>query len=310
MFERWADEVKNRVTVKAPATTSNLGAGFDCLGLALDLWNTVQVEVGSSGFEVYGEGEDKLDWGPSNLVYRAFRLPFEESGQPVPEVTITCWNRIPLERGLGSSSAALIAGLMAGNHLSGDRLDDKELLRLAADMEGHPDNVAPALLGGLQIVVSSGKQLITAAVPTPDGLKAVAFIPTMPIPTKEARAVLPHHVSLEDAVYNIGRVALLVRALTTGDLAHLSTATEDRLHQPARRTLFPAMGNIFRAALGAGARAAFLSGAGSTVLALTMDKEMTIGYEMADAAAKSGVDGTVKVTRPSKRGAHVVEVDC
>ena len=126
------------------------------------------------------------------------------------------------------------------------------------------------------------------------------------MPTEKARKLLPEKVSREDAVYNIGRVALLVRALSTGDLAHLAVATDDRLHQPARETIFPAMGNIFRAAQGAGALAVFLSGAGSSVLALTTDRELTIGYEMADAAAKSGVDGTIKITRPVSQGAHVV----
>lgn len=295
------------VTVRVPATTSNLGPGFDCLGMALDMWNAVRVEVGRAGFEVYGQGETIIDRGPSNLVRRGFALAFRESGRPVPEAAFTCWNEVPLGRGLGSSSAALVCGLVSGNELCGRPLNVGRLLRLAAEVEGHPDNAAPALLGGFQIVVRDGPDLVTASVPVPDGLRAVAFIPSTVIATKEARAVLPRHVDREDAVYNIGRVALLVRAFATGDLRHLRVATEDRLHQTARQSLFPAMKKIFEAALGAGALAVFLSGSGSTVLALSRDREMTIGYEMADAAAKSGVDGEVKVTAPSSRGAHVAE---
>ena len=298
--------MKTIVTVKVPATTSNMGPGFDCLGMALDIWNSVIVEVGRRGFDVRGEGESELSRGRSNLVYRCFRIPFKESGRRVPSVRITCENGIPLGRGLGSSSAAAVAGLMAGNELCGTPLDADGLLRLAALTEGHPDNVAPALRGGCQIAVDDGDHLITSPVPIPDDLSVVLFVPDVAMPTKQARSVLPKRVARQDAVYNIGRVALLVNAFATGDFTHLAVATQDRLHQPARQAIFPAMSNIFRAALGAGALGAFLSGAGSTVLALTRDQQMTIGYEMADAAAKSGVGGKVVVTRPTDRGAHVV----
>ena len=295
-----------RITVKAPATTGNMGPGFDCLGMAVDIWNSVHVEVDSSGFVVRGEGEGELPLDQSNLVFRCFRLPFLESGQQVPEVSITCENEVPLARGLGSSSAATVAGLVAGNEICGQPLSQEDLLELAAKTEGHPDNVAPALLGGCQIVVQDGPRLVTSTVPIPQELRAVVFVPDMPMPTSEARTILPTRVARSHAVYNIGRVGLLVRALVTGDFTHLAIATDDLLHQPARQTMFPAMKNIFRAALGAGALGVFLSGAGSSVLALAQGKEVTIGYEMAEAASKSGVGGTVKVTRPTSQGAHVV----
>ena len=298
--------VTKGLTVKVPATSGNLGPGFDCLGMALDIWNSVHVEVGEEGFEVAGEGADLLPKGERNLVYKSFRIPFAQTGRPVPEVKITCRNDIPLYRGLGSSSAALVGGLVAGNELCDNPLSQEQLLELAAREEGHPDNVAPALLGGCQIVVQENRRLITSRVPVPEDLRAVLFIPDVPMPTRKARRLLPPEVAREDAIYNMGRVALLVRALAIGDLAHLDTATADRLHQPARQRIFPAMKNIFRAALEAGALGVFLSGAGSSVLALARGRELTIGYEMADAAAKSGVEGTVKVTRPTNLGAHVV----
>ena len=296
----------SRVVVKVPATAANMGPGFDCLGMALDIWNSVEVAVGPSGFSIRGEGEDQLRSGPSNLVYKSFRIPFQESGRPVPDVTIACENRIPLGRGLGSSSAAALGGLVAGNEVCGRPLSQQELLEAAVRKEGHPDNVCPALLGGCQIAVWQGSQLVTSAVPIPDELRAVLFVPDIPMPTQQARSLLSSKVSRQDAVYNIGRAALLVNAFAEGDLAQLAVATEDRLHQPARQALFPAMKNVFRAALNAGALGVFLSGAGSSVLALTKGREMTIGYEMADAAAKSGVGGTFKVTRPTNRGAHVL----
>ena len=296
-----------RVSVMVPATTGNLGPGFDCLGMALDIWNSVHVEVGGSGFVIRGEGVDELPAGPSNLVYKSFRIPFLEAGLQVPEVGITCENGIPLARGLGSSSAAAVAGLVAGNEVCGRPMGREDLLDRAAALEGHPDNVFPALMGGCQIVVRDGSRLLSSPVPVPPEVRAVVFVPEVPMPTEGARSVLPEQVTLQDAVYNIGRVGLLVRAFATGDFTHLAVATQDRLHQPARQAIFPAMKVIFRAAIDAGALGVFLSGAGSSVLALSRGKEMTIGYEMAEAASKAGVGGSVKITRPTEQGAHVVE---
>ena len=295
------------VTVRVPATSANMGPGFDCLGLALDIWSEVQVDLGGSGVEVSGEGKDSLARDRENLVYRSIERAFAEAGKAMPDVGVACRNDIPLGRGLGSSSAAVVGGLVAGNELCGRPLSDDSLLALAARIEGHPDNSAAALLGGCRIVVGDGDRLVTALVPVPEDLSAVLFIPEVPMSTEQARGLLPPVVDRADAVHNIGRAALLVNALATGDLSQLRVATEDRLHQPARQTIFPAMRNIFRSALDAGALGVFLSGAGSTVLALARGRELTIGCEMADAADKSGVDGTIRVTKPSPRGAHVVE---
>ena len=294
--------------VRAPATTANMGPGFDCLGMALDVWNTVRVErsPGPLRIEVAGEGAGELPEDASNLVYRCFSLLFEGAGDPPPNVKITCDNRIPLGRGLGSSSAAAVAGLVAANEMRGDGLSQLELLELAARMEGHPDNAAPAIFGGCRIVAKDDDgALLSAPVPVPDDLMAVLFVPDVPMPTHEARDLLPPEVSRADAIYNISRAALLVRALATGDLAHLDVATDDRLHQPARQAIFYPMRNIFRAARDAGALGVFLSGAGSSVLALTRGREYTIGYEMADIAHKSGVGGSILVTKPTQKGAHL-----
>lgn len=273
----------------------------------MDVWNTVTVEAGGGGFVIHGEGREELPAGPANLVYRAFLLPFLKTGGVAPEVGVACHNAVPLARGLGSSSAAIVAGLMAGNELCDQPISRQGLVELAAETEGHPDNVAPALLGGCQIVVADGPRVVTASVPIPPDLNTVLFIPDTPMPTDEARSILPDTVPREDAVYNMGRVALLVRALATGDFTDLALATQDRLHQPARQGIFPAMKTIFRSALAAGALGVFLSGAGSTVLALTRGREMTVGYEMAEAASKSGVGGEFRVTRPTEQGAQVVE---
>ena len=296
-----------KVSVRAPATSANMGPGFDCLGLALDIWNVITVEVGTEGFHISGQGEDELPRDRSNMVWQSIARVFEETGRPMPPLTVTCRNDIPTARGLGSSSAALVGGLTAGNELCGRPFSQAELLRIAAEIEGHPDNVAPALFGGMQIAVYEDDRVISASVPVPPDLSAVLYIPSLPMPTEEARGLLASEVPRSDAVFNIGRAALLVRAMACGDLEYLDIATQDLLHQPARQTIFFPMKNIIRAALGAGALGAFLSGAGSTVLALATEKEFTIGYEMADAAAKSGIDGEVRITRPTTAGASVVE---
>lgn len=297
--------MKHSVVVKAPATTANMGPGFDCLGMALDIWNTVIIETGASSFDISGEGKDSLPKDATNLLYRSFVRVYEDIGKPVPSVRIRCRNEIPLGRGLGSSAAAVASGLLAASELSGANIPASRLLALAADIEGHPDNAAAAIMGGCRIVVDDGDALITASVSIPSDLKTVLFVPDVPMPTEQARGILPQTVDRRDAVFNIGRAALLVNAFASGTLSHLATATQDKLHQPAREAIFYPMKNIFRAAMDAGALGVFLSGAGSAVLALARDREYTIGYEMADAAMKSGVDGAIKVTQPTPLGAHV-----
>jgi homoserine kinase len=283
-----------------------MGPGFDCLGMALDIWNTVEVTVGGSGVDISGEGHDSLPKDASNLVHKSVARVFEQLGRDVPEFRLSCHNEIPLARGLGSSSASLIGGLTAGNELCDQAFTEDEILQIASEIEGHPDNVTPALYGGFRIAVNHNGRIISAPVPIPEGLEAVLFIPDVPMPTEEARGILPPEIPRTDAVHNIGRAALLVQAFTSGDLSLLDIATGDVLHQPARQAIFPAMKNMFRAAMAVGALGVFLSGAGSTVLALARDKEFTIGYEMADAAAKSGIEGQVKITKPVSQGAQVV----
>ena len=295
-----------RFVVKVPATTANLGPGFDCLGMALDIWNTVEIEVGASGVEISGEGSDVLSTDSSNLIIRSFQRACSESGRKAPSVRVVSKNQVPVGRGLGSSTTAVVAGLTAGNEACGRPLSQERLLEIATEIEGHPDNAAAAFLGGCQIVVREEGRWVTVGLPIPDGLRAVIFIPSIPAPTAQARELLSSKIERRDAVYNIGRVALLTRAFSTGDFEHLAIATGDRLHQPARQVLFPSMSNIFRAALSAGALGVFLSGAGSSIVALTRGRELTIGYEMADAAAKSNVAGDIKVANPTTRGVHLV----
>ena len=324
------------ITVLAPATTANLGPGFDCLGMALDLWNRLEVlPAGSAAdedplVEIAGEGVDELATDASNLTFRAMQFLFDEAGVAMPPLRLRCHNVIPLSRGMGSSAAAIAGGLVAANTLCDNPYSDNELLEMAATIEGHPDNVAAAVLGGLQLVVSADSsagptasgaglvpaspdtgtegatQLYTAPIPVPEDIQAVLLIPESRIATADARAVLPAQVSVADAVFNMGRVALLVAGMALDRPQYLDVATQDRLHQPYRQPLFPAIKVIFAAARYAGALGVFLSGSGSTVLALTRGREMTVAYEMFEAARLTGIASRLEITRPTTQGAHVV----
>ena len=298
---------RRQVTVRVPATTANLGPGFDCLGMALDWWNDVRINVSTSPeVRVLGEGADTLSTAEDNLVFRATQVLFREVREDPPTLSILCNNQIPLARGLGSSAAAIVSGLMAANALCSRPLTQQCLLHLAVSLEGHADNVTPALLGGCQVVIRDGNRVIADAVTLPRNLTTVIFVPDVPMSTQEARAVLPETVAREDAVYNLGRVALLVNSLSSGQIDNLRVATQDRLHQPDREKLFPAMKYIFRAAQDAGAPGVFLSGGGSSILALATSRAMTIGYEMANAPDKVGITGNIKITQSSTQGAHIV----
>ena len=299
-----------QVTVRVPATTANLGPAFDCMGMALCIWNEIDVRLGETTrptVRITGQGEGSLPQDASNLVYRAYSRLLQETGRSLPVPVITCRNEIPLERGLGSSAAAIVGGLVAANHLAGSPLSPQEIMPLAVELEGHPDNVAPALLGGIRIIVPDPESLITAPVPLPSDLRVVLFIPEVSISTADARAVMPATVSLNDALFNVGRAALLVNALATGRLQDLKAATEDRLHQPHRSHLLPAMRLIIQEALKGGALGAFVSGSGSTVLALAQGHEMSVAYEMAEMARKTNVPGRAIITFPSQKGAYVVD---
>jgi len=290
-----------RATVRVPATSANLGPGFDCLGMALDLWAEVTVEARP---EPLSSPADPL----LAMIEKAALALYEAAAAQAPAGLSTDWagGKVPVARGLGASAAARVGGLMAANALLGSPLSTEDLLPLAARLEGHADNAAPALFGGLQVVVEDRGRLVHLGATLPPGLKAVLLVPEMALPTDESRRLLPRELSREDAVYNIGRAALLVAALSDGRLDLLDVATQDRLHQPARGQLFPAMEDVFRAARKAGAFCAYLSGGGSAVLALTREDEEKIARAMREAAQARGFEATSLVTAPSEQGAQVV----
>ncbi len=297
------------ILARVPATSANLGAGFDCLGLAIDLYNDVAlIPGGPFRIEIVGEGADILPRDRANLVARTISRFFEVIGRTTPPFSLRLTNRIPMTGGLGSSSTAIVGGLLTANLLAGEPLSRDELLRLAYSLEGHPDNVAPAMLGGLVLSVVGDGVLSTVKLPTPRDVRGVLFLPGFTISTREARRRLPAKVSFQDAVFNVGRSALFVAAITTGRLDLLRTATQDRLHQPYRQVLFPAMPRLFEAALNAGALGVWLSGAGSALMALVQGDGDAVASAFNRAAEANGVAGRARVVDLVDEGATVVEV--
>ncbi len=298
-------------TVSVPATTANLGPGFDCLGLALDLWNQVTVSPGTElEVTITGEGAAHLPATNRNLVYRSAAHTARELGIRLPSLRLEANNGVPLTRGLGSSAAATVAGILIADQIAGGALNREQHLGLAAELEGHADNAAPAIWGGACLTVpGSDSQNIVRSLTFPDTLVCILLIPDVTMSTKEARSVLPRRVPRVDAVFNVGRTALLVNALNTGNWADLRLATEDRLHQPQRAELMPATAPLIRAAIDAGAYGAFLSGAGPTVLALVpADRTQVVGDAMEREARERNVPARCLHVAPSRDGAAVAAV--
>jgi homoserine kinase len=272
------------VRVWVPASTANLGAGFDALGMALGLYNEIEVERGVGDglrLAIEGEGAERLQaLGAQNLVARAVTGTLARLGMGPAGVRIHIVNRIPLSRGLGSSSAAVVGGVAAASALAGVTLSAEALLDLALPLEGHPDNITPALLGGLTVATLVGERVRCVKLPVPDALRAIAVIPDFRLATARARQALPPMVPRTDAVFNVGRAALFLAALQSGRLDLLREGTQDRLHQQYRAALVPGMSEVLAEGERAGALACFLSGAGPTLLALVAGDAGDVGQRM------------------------------
>jgi homoserine kinase len=300
------------IVVRAPATCANLGPGFDCLGLALDLWNEV-VATPAAELSV-SVSEDSSSRAPieDNLVLKAARAVFERLDEPFPPIELRCTNHVPVGRGLGSSAAAIACGVLLANRYVEDALSTREVLDMAAQLEGHPDNVAACLLGGVRAAaLDTDRHVVQASVPLRLSLQLVVFVPDVGLPTALARAALPTSVEFADAIFNVGRVGLMVASLASGDGSLLREAMRDRLHQPYRAPLFPTGPKLIKAAIRAGAFGACISGAGPSVLALCPDKQIAtaVQHEFDITAQQDGVPGTSRFLTISHRGAYIAQVN-
>jgi len=318
---------RNSVTVRVPATSANVGPGYDCIGMSVDLWSEITVSRADK-FEITAEGEGakEMPKDESNLMCIGVKAAFDAADKPVPPLKYHVVNRIPYARGLGSSSAAIVGGIIAGLILAGHRLPcwgSEALLQIAASIEGHPDNVAPAIYGGIQLGIHTGNRWMSERAPFPPGMQLVMFIPDFIGKTSAARNVLKGDITRDVAAFNIGRVAMLIHALCTSNIDNLRFGVQDKMHQPQRgEHLYKYLYPMIEAAQNAGAACAYLSGAGPTVMALTSgasgdiftqrEKER-VDYAVADAmlqvAESFGIKGKLLVTLATHEGAHVVKVD-
>jgi homoserine kinase len=297
-----------RFSVRAPASSANLGPGFDALGIALDLWNSIKIETGGDGIRVEYAGSDAAGMdGNENYSVRAMRLLAEEHGRTLPPFRLTAEIDIPVARGLGSSAAAIVAGLIAANHMLELGLDDDQIFQAAARMEGHGDNVGAALHGGAILSVPGLGRAVNLTSGADLGLTTVVYIPDEHGATWVARAELPQHVTLADAAFNVGAASGIVAGLLTSDVGAIAAGMHDRLHEPPRSRLYPHLIPMAEAARAAGAIGACLSGAGPTVLALVTHERMPeVCAAMQEAGRTAGIPGQCQHLPISAKGAHIV----
>lgn len=255
--------------VKIPASTANLGPGFDCLGLALNLYTWIEMKISEeTKIHLHGEQMAGISNTKSNLVYKVAQQVFDEAGVNHPDLEISMYSEIPLTRGLGSSASAIVGGMAGANALIGNALTQDKIFQMASRLENHPDNVGASLFGGLITAFWDGNRAEYIRMEPDPRLEILVVIPEFHLSTEKARNALPGQVSMEDAVFNVGHSSLLVAALSTGNLSMIKHAMKDRLHQPYRASLIPGMRQILLEAEHHGALGVALSGAGPTLLAL------------------------------------------
>lgn len=286
------------VRVRVPGTSANCGPGFDAIGVACTVYNEMELTLTSEpqlSIEIEGEGAANIPTDDRNIVWKSIGLLLRRAkrAKEYRGAVIRMQNDIPLSRGLGSSAAAIVAGLKAANLLLEEPFTRRDLLDMATEIEGHPDNVAPALFGGFTVSVKGRRRVDCFAFQPKLPLKLVVAVPDFPLSTKMARSVLPTEVPLQDAIFNIGRAAMLVAALSKGNPHFLRTAFDDALHQPYREKLIPGMRDVFRAARHAGAIGATISGAGPCLMAFTLDHETQVGNAMIEAFRRHDVRADV-----------------
>lgn len=278
------------IKIQIPATSANLGAGFDALGLALTFYNYVEMEQ-SDRIEISSADGLEIPTDEKNLIYISAKDLFKVCGKKLDGLKLIQTSNIPMARGLGSSSACIVAGLVGANHMLGNPLTTDDLVDLAAQIEGHPDNTAPALLGGIVTAVFDGRKVHWVKQEVYTKLKFVAVIPDFELKTEKARACLPTEISHKDAVYNLSRAALFSASLLTGKFENLRTAVHDKLHQPYRMELIPHCREVFDIAYTHGAYGAFISGAGPTVMAIVDEENEFFAGKMKFSLENAGLAG-------------------
>lgn len=298
------------VKVRVPGTTANCGPGFDSIGIACNIYNELELTLcveETITIEVIGEGAHSIPCDARNIVWKSIQFLLKKANrQEYKGARIKMVNHIPLARGLGSSAAAIVAGLTAANAAIGSVFAKQAIFQMATELEGHPDNVAPAVFGGVTLSIMNANRAQCLSFIPEVKLKLVVAVPSFNLSTKAARKVLPETVTMQDAIFNISRTALLVGALCKGDLGHLKNALEDKLHQPYRSELIPGMQAVLMAANEHGALGAALSGAGPCMIAFTTNHMQEIGKAMVAAFKQHEVDARYLVLDIDTVGVQII----
>ena len=297
------------VKVRIPGTTANCGPGFDTIGMACTIYNDLELTLSRTGpVEIFvtGEGSNSLPKDERNIVLRAVRQVLVAVNSPCQGIRLVMHNNIPLSRGLGSSAAAIVGGLVAANAATGNMLSNDIILNMATAIEGHPDNVAPALYGGIAISVATEKEVHCLHFAPIRSLAMIIAVPEFTLSTHKARSVLPVSVPLKDAIFNVSRTAMLVSALCSGKYDYLTCALDDRLHQPYREALIPGMKAVFAAASEAGALGSVISGAGPCLIAFAEKNGSAIGDAMVQAFAEHAVKAKYLLLQVDTAGTQII----
>ncbi|MGG4129476.1 homoserine kinase [Paenibacillus illinoisensis] len=302
--------LQQRVTVKVPASTANLGPGFDTLGMALSLYAWIEMKPSEQTvFHLYGDHLNGLPTDRSNLIYEVAQMVFNEAGVSVPELEISMFSDIPLTRGLGSSASAIVGALAAANALIGSPLSDDKLMDMATSLEKHPDNVGASLYGGIIAAAWDGSRVDHIRIEPHQDLQTLVIVPDFELSTSKARNVIPQQFDKSDVVHNISRSSLLVAALASGRLDMIHRAMLDRIHQPYRASLVPGMTEILEHAVQHGALGAALSGAGPTVLTLVDrhdPRKAELEQYLMETMGKEGINATPLWLDPDLDGVTVL----
>ncbi len=300
------------IKIRVPATTANLGSGFDCFGLALKKYLFLEIEEAKEDLMIQsrGEGAAQFEKGENNLIWKAFMLVLKKygKGRDVKGIRIKTLNQIPVTRGLGSSASAIIGGIIAASRLYNLKLSNEEILKTALSLEGHMDNIVPALMGGFTLAYSTeNKPVKWLKIKFPNDLRVVVAIPDFHLSTEKMRSVLPDKLPLSDAIFNLSRSALLVKSLQESRWELLAEAMEDKIHQPYRATYIPGLQEMFSQVKNTGYAGIALSGSGPTVISLTKrGTENIISQIMGDAFLKAGINCRVLVLEPDLEGTKFI----
>jgi len=295
------------ITVRVPATSANMGPGFDSLGIALKLYNDFGFrELEEDGLKFKGMPEEFCN--ENNIIYQAMKHCFDKAGYKIKGLEISELTQdVPVSRGLGSSSTCIVGGLVGANEILGKKFSEEELLEMAVEIEGHPDNVAPALLGGMVVAIVDENKTFYDKVDVKKGIKFVSIIPNFRLSTKKARGVVPQQISLKDGVYNVSRAALMVACFSSGKYDLIKYACKDAFHQNYRAKLIPGFEEVYNKSYELGALGCYLSGAGPTIMAIINEEDERFSNELREFLKIKGLEWDILELSIDDAGATIIE---